>query len=51
MKKLNIIYQEKTNGIRIRSKCGWYEHREKSAKFFQNLEINLEQFKIKFETC
>ena len=28
MKKLNIIYQEKTNGIRIRSKCGWYEHRK-----------------------
>ena len=26
------------NGIRIRSTCGWYEHREKSSKFFPNLE-------------
>ena len=26
--KLDKIYQEKTNGIRIRSKCNWYEHRE-----------------------
>ena len=36
--KLDKIYQEKTNGIRIRSKCDWYEHREKSSKFFLNLE-------------
>ena len=32
------IYQEKTTGIRIRSKCNWYEQREKSSKFFLNLE-------------
>ena len=25
-------------GIRVRSKCEWYEHSEKSAKFFLNLE-------------
>ena len=36
--KLDKIYQEKTNGIRIRSKCNWYEHGEKSSKFFLNLE-------------
>ena len=36
--KLDKIYQEKTNGIRIRSKCAWYEHGEKTLKFFLNLE-------------
>ena len=28
--KLDKIYQEKINGIRIRSKCNWYKHRGKS---------------------
>ena len=32
--KLDTIYQEKINGIRTRSKCDWYEHGEKSLKFF-----------------
>ena len=36
--KLDKIYQEKANGVRIRSKCNWYEHGEKSSKFFLNLE-------------
>ena len=36
--KLDKIYQEKANGIRIRSKCNWYGHGEKSSKFFLNLE-------------
>ena len=36
--KLDKIYQEKTNGIRIRNKCNWYEHGEKSSNFFLNLE-------------
>ena len=36
--KLDKIYQEKTNGIRIRSKYNWYKHGEKSSKFFLNLE-------------
>ena len=36
--KLDKIYQEKANGIRIRSKCNWYKHGEKSSKFFLNLE-------------
>ena len=35
--KLDKIYQEKGNGIRIRSKCNWYKHGEKSSKFFLNL--------------
>ena len=33
--KLEQIYEEKTNGVKIRSKC---EFREKSLKFFLNLE-------------
>ena len=36
--KLDKIYQEKPNGVRIRSKCNWYEHGEKSSNFFLNLE-------------
>ena len=36
--KLDKIYEQKINGIRIRSKCDWYEHGEKSSKFFLNLE-------------
>ena len=37
-KKLQKIYTKKVNGIRIRSKCNWYENGEKSSKFFLNLE-------------
>ena len=36
--KLEKMYQEKTNGLRIRSKCDSYKHGEKSSKFFLNLE-------------
>ena len=36
--KLNDIYEKKANGIKIRSKCNWYEFGEKSSKFFLNLE-------------
>ena len=36
--KLDKIYQEKTNAIRIRNKCNSYEHGEKSSNFFLNLE-------------
>ena len=36
--KLQNIYNKKVNGIRIRSKCNWYENGEKSTKFFLNLE-------------
>ena len=36
--KLQNIYTKKVNGIRIRSKCNWYENGIKSTKFFLNLE-------------
>ena len=36
--RLNTIYSKKVNGIRIRSKCDWYENGEKSTNFFLNLE-------------
>ena len=36
--KLQNIYAKKVNGIRIRSKCNWYENGEKSTKFFLNLK-------------
>ena len=36
--QLEQIYKMKTNGIKIRSKCEWYEHGEKSSKFFLNLQ-------------
>ena len=31
------IFTRKVNGVRIRSKCNWYENWEKSTKFFLNL--------------
>ena len=36
--ELDAIYDNITEGIRIRNKCNWYELREKSTKFFLNLE-------------
>ena len=36
--KLNEIYDDISNGIKIRSKCNCYEYGEKSSKFFLNLE-------------
>ena len=36
--KLDEIYEQKINGIRIRSKCYWYEYGEKFSKLFINLE-------------
>ena len=36
--QLEWIYKIKANGIKIRSKCDWYKHGEKSSKFFLNLE-------------
>ena len=35
---LEKIYDEIATGIRIRSKCNWYELGEKSNKYFLNLE-------------
>ena len=34
---LNVISDEITNGIKIRSRCSWCEPDEKSSKFFLNL--------------
>ena len=36
--ELNKIYDNVAKGVKIRSKCNWYEHGEKSSKFFLNLE-------------
>ena len=36
--ELDTTYDHITDDIRIRSKCDWYEHSEKSTKFFLNLE-------------
>ena len=36
--ELETIYDHIADGIKIRSKCEWYEHGEKSTKFFLNLE-------------
>ena len=36
--EINEIYEDISNGIKIRSKCEWYEFGEKSNKFFLNLE-------------
>ena len=36
--ELEAIYDHVSEGIRIRSKCDWYEYDKKSTKFFLNLE-------------
>ena len=36
--QLNAIYKKIAKGIKIRSKWNWYEHGEKSTKFFLNLK-------------
>ena len=37
-KDLELTYQRIAEGVKIRSKCPWYEEGEKSTKFFLNLE-------------
>ena len=37
-KELDNIYDQKAGGIRIRSRCKWYEAGEKATNFFGNLE-------------
>ena len=37
-KERDSIYDHIADGIRIRSKCDWYEHGKKSTEFFLNLE-------------
>ena len=39
--QLDEIYEKKAKGIKIRSKCNWYDHGEKSTKYFLYLEKNL----------
>ena len=36
--ELENIYDKKAEGAKVRSKCEWYQHGEKPAKFFLNLE-------------
>ena len=36
--ELENIYDKKAEGAKTRSKCEWYQHEEKPAKFFLNLE-------------
>ena len=36
--EFDLIYDHITEGIRIRSKCKWYEHGEKLTTCFLNLE-------------
>ena len=35
---LELIYDHIAEGVRLRSKCDWYEQGEKSTKFLLNLE-------------
>ena len=35
---LELIYNHIAEGVRLRSKCDWYEQGKKSTKFFLNLE-------------
>ena len=43
--KLDVIYNHITEGIRLRSKCDWYEHDEKSRYSFK-IQKNNEDLKI-----
>jgi len=36
--KLELFYEEKPNGIMVRARARWHEHRERSTKYFLNLE-------------
>ena len=48
--ELETIYDHITDSIRIKSKCEWYEHGEKSTKFFLNLEKKTRRSKLNPET-
>ena len=37
------MYEEKANGVKVRTKCVCYEFGKKSSKFFLNLEKQLNQ--------
>ena len=36
--QLERIYKVTANGMKIRSKCEWLEHNQKSSKIFLNIE-------------
>jgi len=36
--KLELFYEEKTNGIIVRARACWHEHGERRTKYFLNLE-------------
>jgi len=36
--KLELFYEERVKGIIIRARARWYEHGERSSKYFLNLE-------------
>ena len=36
--RLELFYEEKTNGIIVRARARWHEHGERSTKYFLNLE-------------
>ena len=38
MNELEKIYDNIAEGVKVRSKCSWYQHGEKSTKFFYGLE-------------
>ena len=44
--KLDEMYDQKMNGMRIRSKYDCHEYGEKSSIFFLNLELHKAQFEI-----
>ena len=36
--RLELFYEEKTNGLIVRTRARWHEHGERSTKYFLNLE-------------
>ena len=49
--ELNDIYEEISNGTKIRSCCNWYELGEKSNKYFLNLEKSQARKNILHKIC
>ena len=45
--ELETVYDHIADSKKMRNKCEWFEHGEKSTKFF----LNLENPKLNLETC
>ena len=45
--KLEAIYDDIANGIKVRSRCDWFEHGEKSSFFFFLTLKDIEQLNVK----